>query len=128
MLTVLLYFLLGLGIGALAALVVHIGKIVMSALAKRIKQMHGKFVLYMKVKKFEAIMKKEVGQAETSKLEDLFAADGIAEDDIMEIQHDGENFNLKKSDFCILDSDEGIEENFSRKLDTHNFLNVAVAG
>lgn len=128
MLTVLLWFLLGLGIGALAALVVYIGKIIMSALAARIKQMHGKFVLWMKVKKFEAIMRQEIGQAEVNKLEDLFAADGIAEDDIMEIQHDGENFNLKKSDFCILDSGEGIEENFSSKLDTHNFLNVAVSG
>lgn len=128
MFTLLLYFLLGLGIGALAALVVYIGKIVMSALAKRIKQMYRKYVLYMKVKKFEEEMRKEINQAECNKLEDLFAADGIAKDDIMEIQHDGENFKLKKSDFSILNSSEGIEENFSRKLDTHSFLNVEVTG
>lgn len=127
MFTVLLYFLLGLGVGALAALVVCIGKIVMSALAKRMRQLHGKFVIYWQIKKFEKEIRKKMKEAEWKSLEDLFAKDGIKDDDIMEIQHDGENFHIKSNDLHILDSKDGIDENFLHKLNTHEFLNVKVA-
>lgn len=121
MITLLVYFVFGMGIGAIAALVVKIGIITLNAIKNRIIQAHRKFVFYMQMKKFEKKFKEMVASEQAMSLSELFQPD-----DVLEVQHDGENFKFQKSDLSFIDSSEGIDEQIKKKLEEREFLNIAV--
>ena len=115
----LVYFLIGMGIGLLATLVVWIGKITVKAIAERIKKKHAKKLALKRARELmvDIINMSNEGKIEQdaisiSELEDLFHEEGCVE---YTINSEGK---VNADDIEILQAEE-IEPKLKSMFDTH---------